>query len=842
MDENVPGRTGLPHHKKAWSQHDLLASILATYVTVIGESGGRWPSWNVQNDDSDIHAAVRALNAHLGRLGWMAKLTIADEHVITVFPTPERQFPHFNTTVMFWSLSLLTLTLAGELWMSPSRASSGWFHTSSLLDAFVGYTLPILVTLFFASHLQRHVARRYGVRSGHLLPVPDFTIALYALGVFPASWLFWPFGILLIPTLPRMDARPWPDRPSLGFTALTVPLVLGISGAILFISGLKMTPEYLPSSLMPLVSSPPLFLSLLATEVVGNDAWVRLLWAHPWVHAGGMLMLFAWISILPIPTFPGGRILIARMGMGEARSSSTQSLIFVTMLFCAYMFGVFEAFSLWFLVFALLLPLLFFFGNDGRIPLILDETNGLNGDDHRRMGVLLLLVFVLLLPAAQPVVHDVHWDDPMTYELPEPKRAVLLEDGTWHSRTLIQVNNPSSLERQFAVHALFEHQGHAWTVQWDCDGEDMFAIDGDGCGTSLLPQRTAKFWLNLTWSSSNQPTQAKGSYLVSINGGYDVVPFVVQPTLEIVPDERWYDVPDGSRILRCVGLQGTLLNSDAMLVSFDASADLGLQTSLVHIDGKQGMTANFTDVPERLCLSGLDPLVFQPSMANFRINNDSFAPLLPERRPLVAYVPAEGWTLSNAPSQTWGALLQEGGVLMANADHCPIDASISTPPRPLNGDWIWDTTVFASGHLPLIEEEQNMTLLMADGANMSVCSDSFSPYPDYEFHVNRGPELLVTWMGASTRFWTTPWAIATNGTLLNEGMGNLTFHNPSQEEVPFRLTREGSLGEDWQHDWDGAFLAPGNTTIHFEPPTSPLATMWLSLESGTVVVHLASYQ
>jgi hypothetical protein len=842
MDDDTVDQTGLPHHKNAWTQHELLASILASYVNVIGEHGGRWPSWTVASDDKDIHAVVNDVNAHLFRLGWMAKLTKDDDWVLTVFPTPERQFPRLNTTMMFWFLSLLTLTLAGDLWMSPNRSTTGWFHSSSLVDAFLGYTLPILLTLYVASLVQRSVASRYGVRSGHLLPVPDFTIALYALGMFPASWLFWPFGILLIPTLPRMDARPWPNRASLGFTALTVPIVLGLFGSVLFLLGLSMTPEYLPSSLMPLVSAPPLFLSLLATEVAGDDAWVRLLWAHPWVHAGGMLMLFAWISILPIPTFPGGRILIARMGMIEARSSSTQSLIFVTMLFCAYVFGVFEDFSLWFLVFALLLPLLFFFGNDVRIPLLLDETTGLNEDEHKRMGLLLLIVFVLLLPASQPVVHDTHWNDPMTYDLLQPELAVLLEDGTWNSRTVVKVTNPSSLERQFAVHALFEHQGHAWTVEWDCDGEDMFSIDGEGCGTSLLPQRTATFWLNLTWAASHEPTQAKGSYVMHINDGYDVVPFTVQPSLEIVPAEQWYDVPDGSNVLRCVDVYGALLSSDSMLVTVDESTLLGVQTSLVHIDGHQGLTANFSEVPERLCLSGLDPLVFQPSMASIHINNDSFSPLLPERRPLVAYVPEDGWTLRKDSTQQWGSLLQEGGVLMANAEHCPINASISTPPRPLEGEWIWDTSVFASGHLPLIESGQNMTLLIAEDSNMSVCTDAFTPYPQFAFHVKRGPELLVTWMNATTRFWTTPWAIAANGTLLNEGMGDLTFHNPSERDISFRLAREGSPGDDWQHDWNGTHLAPGNTTLQLVPPSSPLATMWLSLESGTVVLHLASYQ
>ena len=173
-------------------------------------------------------------------------------------------------------------------------------------------------------------------------------------------------------------ARPFVTR----VHGLGCPVVLSISGALLFLLGLQMTPEYLVSSVMPIFTEPPVFLSLIALEVVGEDAWVRLIWAHPWVHAGGMLMLFAWISILPIPTFPGGRLLIARMGMLEARSSSTQSLIFVTVLFCAYVFGVFESFSLWFLVFALLLPLLFFFGNDLRIPLLLDETTGLSEEDH----------------------------------------------------------------------------------------------------------------------------------------------------------------------------------------------------------------------------------------------------------------------------------------------------------------------------------------------------------------------------------------------------------------------------------------------------------------------------
>ena len=842
-DSSVEIQTGLAHHQKAWSQHDLLASTLSEYVNVLRKNGGRWPAWQVASSDETIHDDLIKLNAHLEKLGWMGKLTRDEEWVITVFPAPERQFPRMNTVLMFWGLSLLTLTLAGDHWMSNARPTEGWFHTSSLIDALLGYTLPVLVVLLIASQIQRNIAARYGVRSGHLMPVPDFTIALYALGLFPSSWLFWPFGVLLIPTMPRMDARPWPDRASIGFTALTVPLVLGFAGVLIMLMGLSMTPEYLASNAMPLVSVPPLFISLFAEPLLGNDAFIRLLWAHPWVHAGGMLMLFAWVSILPIPTFPGGRLLIARMGLMDARSSSTQSLILVATLFCAYVFGVFEQFSLWFLVFALLLPLLFFFGTDLRIPLLLDETNGLSEADHGRMGLLLLLVFLLLLPAAQPVLHESTWDDPLTHELNAPETAILQEDGTWLSSTEIRITNPSALAKSFAVGAFLERPGQGWTLSWDCDGETTYNLDGQGCGSDLLPKRTAFFWMNLTWDAPNQPTLANLSYVVSMNDDYEVVETHVRPALEVVPSTHWYDVPAGAYVHRCIDLHGSLLNSTYLSMSVEASNINALQTQLVSAVNGVGLEQNMTDVPETFCLEGLDPLVFESSMGALTINNDTFMPQLPERRALVAHVPEAGWLIHAEVAHSWGALLGEGGVLSMDADHCPINSSISTPARPQDGSaWIWDTKVRTSGDIPLIESNQNLTLLMSEGANMSLCNELFNPYPSISFPVVEGPELMVSWMGTSSRFWTTPWAIATNGTVLNTGMTSFTVHNPNNISVPFRLDRGGSFGEDWGHNWDGSALAPGDTSFELTPPSAPLATMWLSYEAGAVVLHLSSYQ
>ncbi len=128
MDEPTPDvGTGLPHHKKAWTQHDLLASTLSDYVDVLQKNGGRWPSWQIAPSSDNVHDDVVRLNSHLEKLGWMAKLTKDERWVLTVFPAPERQFPRSNTMLLFWVLSLLTLTLAGDHWMSNARPTEAGF-------------------------------------------------------------------------------------------------------------------------------------------------------------------------------------------------------------------------------------------------------------------------------------------------------------------------------------------------------------------------------------------------------------------------------------------------------------------------------------------------------------------------------------------------------------------------------------------------------------------------------------------------------------------------------------------------------------------------------------------
>ena len=148
--------------------------------------------------------------------------------------------------------------------------------------------------------------------------------------------IWWPFGILGFASLPRSDARLWPDRSSLGNSALSAPLVMILLGMGFTLLGLKLTPDLVPLDSVPLSLELPLLIHLIGLSMEGEIAMLlKTSWAHPLTRAGMTLTFIGWISLLPVPTFPGGRILIARMGIPEARSGSTQVMLLMVVLLFA---------------------------------------------------------------------------------------------------------------------------------------------------------------------------------------------------------------------------------------------------------------------------------------------------------------------------------------------------------------------------------------------------------------------------------------------------------------------------------------------------------------------------
>ena len=174
-------------------------------------------------------------------------------------------------------------------------------------------------------------------------------------------------------------------------------------------------------------------------------------------------------------------------------------------------------------------------------------------------------------------------------------------------------------------------------------------------------------------------------------------------------------------------------------------------------------------------------------------------------------------------------------------DQCPIDSHISTPPSPSEGDWIWDMSVRKEGQIPAIVNETNLTLMMEEGVNVSLCQNQLNPNPQISFAVEQGPELILVRSNISYRLWSNIWAAATNGTLISsDNMSTFSFYNPSNTSIPVRVENEGS-GTPWQMMNSSTSLEQGINEFSFMPSNSTFSTMWISHQDGGVVIHLGSY-
>jgi len=835
-------RESMPAHRSEWKQHDLLASILGRFFYIsTNMSGGILPAWVVSpKNDKEIDDCLDEANAHLKKLGWAAKLSQSEEWIVQLFPLPERQFPSLNLTLVMWAFSALTLTLAGAYWMDGARPSGGWFSDSSLTDSVLGYTLPVLGSLFVASHIQKRIAFHFNHRVGHITPIPEPTISLWSLGLLSQASLVWPFGLFLIPTLPRMDARLWDDRKVLGWVAVSVPATLVTLGMMLWGIGLWLTPEYVAITGPQNVAQAPFLIEVLGQWQI-DDYLNRLIWSHPFVKAGALLTFFGWISLLPIPTFPGGRIMIARAGPSEARSSNNQIFIFLLILAFAWMFNAFNGFTIWIFVLTLILPLLLFMGTDRSSPLILNEPKGLDLSAMKNIGFVMLIAVLFALPSQVPFEIDTDWDSAVEYEIDMNYTASHL-DGQWTALVSVHVLNPSSVNRDWAID-FDHHNSHldAWENTWDCDGEDSLDVKGEGCGSTLPPRTHTTVVLNLTWNEQSlAPTTLDFSLISLTEGEYDSHAISIRPDLPVHPETLWQMYLDEGEMKRCMELQSSA--DDALNVTFPNAGQVSnLQSRLQWIEGHSNLSASFEQPPDRLCIRGLDPVVLRTSELNHvQLNNYTFDGGLPEL-PLVAVVPEHGWNITSDPMLGWGFMLNSSGLLSSIDDLCPLDPSLSIPPSPSEGQWVWDLDVRKISNIPAVNSaNDSLVVQMSDDSSMHVCSPELSIEPKFNFTVEQGPELIFQRYNTSHRMWSNMWMAAYNGTLLQSEGATFSVYSSSNVSVPVQLNYQGN-GEQWITQSSTNSLEFGWNSFEFEPSMSTLSTLWFEHQDGALVIHMSSY-
>jgi len=792
----------IPVHSEIWNQRKLIERILSRHVYVLSDVGGYWPSFIVQEkEDSDIHDAVANLNQHITKLDWAARLHPDEPWLIEVLPSPTRQFPSYSVPIVMWILAIFTTLYAGENWISNGRPEGGWFFNHQTLDALVGYTIPILGAIIIASFVQRNVASKYGVHMPHLFPL------------FGPTALWWPFGLIGFSSMPRSDARLWPDRSSMGNTALSAPLAFIIIGLLLIFVGIELTPLDVALTAAPLGLDLPLLPNLLSLAMNGETEMIlKSAWAHPFTFAGSTLMFMGWIALLPIPTMPGGRIIIARMGIAEARTGATQIMLIMMVMLFGFLFGAFNGWTIWSLPVALLFALLVHRGGDPRAPVLLDDMKGLPDEDHRRIGMLLFLAFMFALPGHTPFMVLDDWDDSLEYSVSH--EDIVIDEFGWANQS-IRIDNPSLIEQSWS---LADVAPTNWETLYLCpplENPDDEPIET--CSGIIGPKDFVKIELQMNWQGENTPTRE--DFIVEYDGGE--LSYTASPEQMVFP---------ATSTMNWTGsLEDPLACFDLVWNGAEESNLSVLSTipsELLNFEGSSNSTISVTDEVSEICVkgrSGMLDLAEGVSIDGFEyemtITSTNYVPLHMPNGEMTIDPNHLGWT---------GSFALGGELRMQSSGPCEEVITSSVPNIPEEGDWIWDLSVLTVGVIPVVES-QNLTLKANVGDVILHCLEDGS---HTEYVVIDAPNLILEIGENNFMQW--------QGNSINSS-DQFRLYNPTSSNISIVVDHHGN-GPQWNVSTN-LLLSPGEwTSISISPQGGDFTMAWLEHSDWIVELHLASHE
>ena len=780
-------------HKDSWNRRELISRILSRHCHVLDDLGGRTPTYLVsQKQDEDMHEVLKEINQHLSKLGYSARLYPDEPWILQLIPDPTRQWPSTRFVASMWLLSLLTTLLAGEMWMDGARPEGGWFVSNVTLDAFFGYTLPMFSALIIASFVQKRIAAQNGVHLPHLFPIPG-----------PAV-VWWPFGILGFASLPRSDARLWPDRSSLGISALSAPMVMILLGMSFILIGLNLTPEIVPLLSMPLAVELPLLIQLIGLSMEGETALLlKTSWAHPLTRAGMTLTFLGWVSLLPIPTFPGGRILIARMGIPEARSGSTQVMLLLVVLLFAFLFGAFAGWNIWVPIVALTASLLITKGSDPRLPIVLDDFKGLPEVDHRRLGIILFLSFMLALPAQTPFYEDKLWDEEIEWEI-EFENLVVKDN--WFNQTIV-VSNPSLVVQDWEISYLGGLYGNANLSLADCKSGAL--TSENTCSGTIEPLDKIELDFNFQWEESWNTTSLQLSWLVDNR----VISNEVLPNQETYPIGSWQFNGDLDDPKSCISLK-----TKSKQVNISAETNFAVWDNL----NSEGNVTISSENPE-LCLESLSgddmswisEMIFTIDQVPFKASYDA--------QQMVA-ISREGILLDERE------LIFSQSILALN--HVGDCLGLGNPSPPLftdNDTRIWNMSILPVAMNNLEQSNDSILLFASEDSVITDCEILHNPTT---YAVRNGPSLIIGTGDAQTQNW------IGSVEFVND---SLVIENPGSTDVELNIEFDGN-GPQWDIS-NEIILASGQTTIVLATaPETGQSYSWLELNDGEVILHLVNHE
>lgn len=375
-----------------WGGQEFFEVIASRYFE-LGNEGPIAASWGVRGiDGKNTSDQLIVLNRHLEPLGLLGELDNSNPPVLSIsgYPLGQHVLRNWQEAVV-WLFMSGFMTMVGASWIGKYGYDSSSVEIGTFGQSFVYFTIPIVVALLVASYLRSLVANRFGVEAGHIVPI-----------VFPIPTPSWPFGIIGTMGQRRIDLVPIPNRRALGLIEIVVPLTLFLAGTILTILGLSITSNSPPSlQEAPVVFETNMITQLLADSWLGDDFAIRLQWLHPTGIAGIGLSIIGWGLILPIPGFPGDRVLHSLVGPSEMRDDGVQTSIFVIMLVVLVIVFATSEYMPWIFL-AAVGAWQRFSPESVPQPLVVDEHAGLAEQARSRLVSIVLIMLIAGFPGTAP--------------------------------------------------------------------------------------------------------------------------------------------------------------------------------------------------------------------------------------------------------------------------------------------------------------------------------------------------------------------------------------------------------------------------------------------------------
>ena len=391
---------------ETWEQQELLEVICSRYF-VLGSQGLAEYSWEVNGREGrSPSASLRSLNRHLKDLSLIAVLDEGDPPLLSVggLPSQVMVMPAWQQALV-WVLVTGFVTMAGALWVTHLNPAPAVLELAVLQTSLVFFALPVMGSVLLASYARIFVSDAFEVESNHLIPL-----------AFPVMSPEWPFSLISAIGQMRPDLHPLPNRRALGFIELTTPTVMFVCGSILTLLGLGMTPNQPPSyEAAPIVVDTNSLVDILGSVILSSDVALKLQWIHPTGLAGIALSLAGWALLLPIPGFPGDRILHALIGPGDMQEGSNQTSIFIATLGFALLIFISTEYWPWLLL-AAIAAWRRFSPEQMPSPFVVDEYAGLDEIQMRQIASFTLVILLLGYPGLEPSYEMEDWDKGLSTE------------------------------------------------------------------------------------------------------------------------------------------------------------------------------------------------------------------------------------------------------------------------------------------------------------------------------------------------------------------------------------------------------------------------------------------